>query len=717
MIASRQPTAPPATAFSHIRFSHPDQAKGDSVRRQTEKTEAWCQRNNAKLDTSVDINDLGVSAFKKGRGRARAKVEEKWAALPELAATVNPDRRGLMAFLEMIRLRKVPRGSYLILENLDRLSREDCVPAMHLLLSILSAGVRVVQLSPVEQVLTHKSDAFEIMRAVMELSRGNGESAIKSERVGSAWAEKRRRARAGEHQKETKRMGAGCRVLTRHLPEWIEERGGQAVEIPERAAVVKRIFALARDGYGCGRIVAKLTAEGVPAWGGSAFRVARALKRLKVEVSGKSGHYSSSCPLHPGQEPPPVLTVQEGPDGKAGLHCSAGCGEGAILEALKLTSRDLVPQWLKQYIAQILSDRRALGELQPRRHGEPDGDPVAGYFPAVVTKKEWDAARAGAAQRVNRPGRPSRHAVNVFVGLLKNARDGDSYIATVRSTSRGRPGGIQRLLITSASSHGRGEELSFPLDTLERAVLGMLWELNPAELLGQDTGPAEVAVLEGELARLKAKIAQLAAALEDGDIAALALKLKEKEAEQAELEARLAEARQEAATPKSRAWGEAKTLYAAQDGAPDKEDCRLRLRARLGTILEEGRLLVSSRGKDRLAAVQLFFKEGVKGGKAGSSRLFEILHRPPKGNKASRQPGRWWASSRRCGSAWIDLRTAEGAALALEGLAAFNPDELEAAGGEWGWDRDGCLQRSGIIGQPDDPGYKGIPLGRPRKAK
>src|SRR5687768_12023022 len=44
------PTAP--VAFSYVRFSTPEQAKGDSLRRQTEATEEWCRRNAIPLDTS-----------------------------------------------------------------------------------------------------------------------------------------------------------------------------------------------------------------------------------------------------------------------------------------------------------------------------------------------------------------------------------------------------------------------------------------------------------------------------------------------------------------------------------------------------------------------------------------------------------------------------------------------------------------------------------------
>lgn len=57
-------TDPQPTAYSYVRFSDPSQAAGDSLRRQMELTEEWCERNGLALDTSLSLRDLGVSAFR-----------------------------------------------------------------------------------------------------------------------------------------------------------------------------------------------------------------------------------------------------------------------------------------------------------------------------------------------------------------------------------------------------------------------------------------------------------------------------------------------------------------------------------------------------------------------------------------------------------------------------------------------------------------------------
>src|SRR5262249_6607922 len=115
-------------AFSYIRFSSPDQQKGDSLRRQLEGTAAWCEKNGVALDTSLTLRDLGASAF---RGAHR-----------------RDDRHSLAQFLKAVNQGRVPKGSYLVIENLDRLSREEERTALRLWLDILDAGVNIVQLCP-----------------------------------------------------------------------------------------------------------------------------------------------------------------------------------------------------------------------------------------------------------------------------------------------------------------------------------------------------------------------------------------------------------------------------------------------------------------------------------------------------------------------------------------------------------------------------------------
>src|SRR5947208_3498002 len=156
-------------AYSYLRFSSPAQATGDSIRRQTQAREQWLAAHpEAHLDASLVMTDAGRSAYRR----------KDW------------DTYALARFVEHIKSGRVEPGSYLLVENLDRLSREDAGEATELFLSIVNRGVIVVQLSPVVMEFARPVNTHSLMFAIMELSRGHSESVIKSERCRAAWGRK-----------------------------------------------------------------------------------------------------------------------------------------------------------------------------------------------------------------------------------------------------------------------------------------------------------------------------------------------------------------------------------------------------------------------------------------------------------------------------------------------------------------------------------------------
>lgn len=576
-------------AYSYIRFSHPEQAKGDSLRRQTEAARAWCERNGIHLDTSLSLHDLGKSAF---RGEHH-----------------KGDKHALGAFIRQVESGRVPEGSYLIIERLDRLTREDVNDALELFLQ-LKKKIRIVQLSPVEVIHDRHSSPMQLMMALVELMRGRDESQAKSERCGAAWREKKRRAReSGE-------------VLTSRLPAWVEEQNGKLRLIKDRAAVVKRIFKLAASGYGRRSIVKRLTEEGVPAF---------AAHEEYTDESGKKRQRT-----------------------KKGQTLGSG-------------------RWSRSYIGLILSDRRVLGEFQPRdRDSKPDGDPIPNYYPSVVGEAEWFAAREGAAQRRQRPGRIGKH-VNIFAGLLRNARDGDSYFAVTRSEN----GRQSRVLINSDGNQGRASTWSFPFVTFERAILSRLKEIDPREILDSEGGPDETLTLAGQIAGVEAELAEASAFMAaEGFSATIGKRVRALEEKHKELVERLTEARQKAANPLSEAWGEAKTLLGTLDSAPDPDDLRLRLRAVLRRLIDSIWLVVVPQGRYRLCAAQVWFSGGKK------YRSYLIFHRPARSNGKSRVEGAWCCRSITHPDDGLpfysgDLRDSQEALWAQEGLENYPRDMIE----------------------------------------
>jgi DNA invertase Pin-like site-specific DNA recombinase len=544
--------------YSYLRFSSTKQAAGDSERRQTDgRAEDFCQRHGLTLDTTLTMHDKGVPAF---RGENKSDVY------------------CLGKFLALARRGRIKPGSYLVIENLDRLSREEERPALRLWMDILDLGINIATLEPETIFRPDKSDMMDIMRALMELSRAHAESARKSSLLGKVWRAKKDAARQGLPQPDRHDSTvAGTKILTHRLPGWITEVAGKPVLIPERALVVRRIFQLARQGYGYLRIVARLTEEGVPPFG-------------KVA-------------------------------------------------------------WVRSTIANIVKGREALGEYQPRKRvGKskrvPDGEPIREYYPAVVTRDEWDAAQTPGVETQHtkgkkkrsqpRGGRVGKH-INLFSrGMIRNARDGGTYMATTRCDH----GSRARVLVPTASLEGRGPMVSFPLPVFERAILSCLAELDAHAILNGDQGPDPVLALAAELARVEASIAGLTADLDaHGYSKTLSEQVRRQEERQAELQKQVAAARRKAAHPLSESWGETQSLIQALDEAPDPQDVRLRLRSELRQIIAEVWLLAVPRGRDRLAAAQIIFAGGKK------RRDYLIFSRPAIGGAAGHRPARWWVQS------------------------------------------------------------------------
>src|SRR3974390_3192733 len=112
-------------AYSYLRFSSPEQMRGDSFRRQSDLARHYALQKGLELDQTLTFNDLGVSAF---RGK-------------------NAETGRLGDFLEAVKTGLVPQGSYLLVESLDRISRQSARKALNVLNSIVDEGITVVTLS------------------------------------------------------------------------------------------------------------------------------------------------------------------------------------------------------------------------------------------------------------------------------------------------------------------------------------------------------------------------------------------------------------------------------------------------------------------------------------------------------------------------------------------------------------------------------------------
>lgn len=234
------------TAFSYIRFSTAKQELGDSLRRQTKLAEDYAKAHDLVLDTH-SYRDLGISAFK---GR-------------------NAVEGALGTFLQALDMGIIRPGAYLLIESLDRLSRNDVDEALQLFLDIVRKGIILVTLSDgmVYSKASLKENWTKFIIALAVMSRANEEMSTKSKRIKESWEGKR---------------NAGV-VMTSMAPAWLEthiertvdEKGKPQVTrsfslIKAKADIVRKVFKFAATGLGSPSIARKLNEEGIPTVAGKA---------------------------------------------------------------------------------------------------------------------------------------------------------------------------------------------------------------------------------------------------------------------------------------------------------------------------------------------------------------------------------------------------------------------------------------------------------------
>ncbi|OHC15059.1 MAG: hypothetical protein A2180_02860 [Pseudomonadales bacterium GWC2_63_15] len=221
-------------AYSYIRFSNATQAAGDSYRRQREAAEAYCAQHGLEL---VDAKEY--SFFDQGRSAYKARHLD--------------DTGELARFLAFVQDGTIPKGSTLLVESLDRLSRERVKDALPRFLDLLNQGINVVTLAD-GRLYTSAYNELDLIISIVQMSRAHEESATKGKRVSAAWRRKQDSAR-------TESLPIG-----KLRPLWLDYTPDGYVPNPERVEVVQRIYKLAQDGYGHRAIAAQLNQSGVPSF-------------------------------------------------------------------------------------------------------------------------------------------------------------------------------------------------------------------------------------------------------------------------------------------------------------------------------------------------------------------------------------------------------------------------------------------------------------------
>lgn len=229
-------TEAPEEAYSYHRFSHPAQRHGDSLRRQTEGSVLYAA--DLGLTLLEPIEELGTSAF---RGAHRRKGSP------------------LARFLDLVSEGKIKRGTRLLIENLDRLSREPPLISFEIIQQLVKGGITLVTLNDrqcytLESLSKNPSELYVVLGA---LQRAHEESRRKSDLLKAAWFRKR--------------SEIAIKKFTKATPSWImvAPNGDDWVFVEPHASTVRRMFHLCIAGMGKDAIARIFNDEGVPTFRGA----------------------------------------------------------------------------------------------------------------------------------------------------------------------------------------------------------------------------------------------------------------------------------------------------------------------------------------------------------------------------------------------------------------------------------------------------------------
>jgi DNA invertase Pin-like site-specific DNA recombinase len=221
------------TAYSYQRFSSTKQKKGDSTRRQNNAAAEFCKAH--ELILAETFCDDGVSAF-------RGKNFSNESALGE--------------FLRLVENGTVKQESVLVIENMDRLSRQSILPCLSKFTDIISKGVSigVISQNRIFDVKSITENPMELILVLVEFSRANNESLTKSTRSKSVIQARIDRVKKGE------KVWFGP-----YKPSWIIGlKNNQFILDEKRVRLVRDVFARYLRGQSCNNIANELNTAKVP---------------------------------------------------------------------------------------------------------------------------------------------------------------------------------------------------------------------------------------------------------------------------------------------------------------------------------------------------------------------------------------------------------------------------------------------------------------------
>lgn len=220
--------------YSYLRFSAAKQAEGASIARQSEYAKKWADEHGLDMDETLSMKDEGLSAYHQKHIKHGA----------------------LGIFLEAIGAGRIPTGSVLVVEGLDRLSRAEPILAQAQLAQIVNAGITVVTAGDGREYSREslKANPMDLVYSLLVMIRAHEESETKSNRVRDAAVRAAKAWQAGQR----------VPVPGGRVPQWVQKNGERYELIPKMAAAMRETVRLYLEGYGAVRILDELKRQGLP---------------------------------------------------------------------------------------------------------------------------------------------------------------------------------------------------------------------------------------------------------------------------------------------------------------------------------------------------------------------------------------------------------------------------------------------------------------------
>jgi len=211
-----------------------EQAKGHSLERQISLATAFVEQNGWRLDET--FSDEGKSAF---HGANRE------------------DGSSLFDFEKRAREGEFKQGAVLVIENIDRLSRQGAKAAARLIWMLNENGVDVATFQDGHVYKSgDEADLMDLFSIIVKAQLAYEESLKKSKRITAVWSAKHRAVINGEST-----------PISRKTPEWICIKEGKYALVERRVEILNEIYDDYIGGLGEHYITKKLNDRKEENWG------------------------------------------------------------------------------------------------------------------------------------------------------------------------------------------------------------------------------------------------------------------------------------------------------------------------------------------------------------------------------------------------------------------------------------------------------------------